>query len=138
VVAFVAGVVAAVTRTVNDVDPVAGTNQYEYPGAAIPGTVAAVGTFVNVNATGTASGLCNRTRRNPGNLVTGVHWAAIARRVNVAFGVAVPVNADGADVPAVFEATTRNRYAVPFASPVTVHDDPVVTHVNPPGVDVTV
>ena len=48
---------------------------------------------------------------------------------------------DGELVPPVVVAVTVNVYEVPFVSPVTSHvtvDAPVVEHVLPPGLEVTV
>jgi hypothetical protein len=40
--------------------------------------------------------------------------------------------------PDTFVAVTMNEYEVPLVRPVTVHDVVAVTHVNEPGIDVTV
>ena len=46
---------------------------------------------------------------------------------------------DGALVPTALVAVTANVYVVPFVKPVTVHvNAPVVVHLAPPGVAVTV
>ena len=57
-----------------------------------------------------------------------------------AVGVTAADAAEAAEVPAEFVAAAVNVYAVPGASPVTVHDvAPAATaHVPPPGLAVTV
>jgi hypothetical protein len=54
-------------------------------------------------------------------------------------GVTAADGADAAPLPALFDATTVNVYAVPFVRPVTLQvSAPVVVHVLPPGEEVTV
>ena len=55
-----------------------------------------------------------------------------------AIGVAVLLEAEGAEVPEVFVAVTANEYAVPFASGETEQGEITVMQTTPPGLDVTV
>ena len=53
-------------------------------------------------------------------------------------GVAGPEAADGWLVPMTLVAVTVKVYVVPLVRPVTVHEVATVTHVMPPGAEVTV
>ena len=97
---------------------------------------------VAATSTGTRSAFrtCTVTRGVPSTHTASAETAkATEPRVPGApNGVTGADGADASDVPAAFVAVTVNVYAVPFASPVTVHAVVSVVHVAPPGCAVTV